>query len=115
MTGRPSAAARAWDAAALALVAAGAALVYRAHRGLEGIQSSPVRGAIHGSPNVERWIHYRSISNMGFAAIVAGVVIGIVAWYRSRREHALARMLPVPIADAAPVAPTIVPPNAPPG
>lgn len=115
MTGRPSAAARAWDAAALALVAGGTALVYVAHRGLQGIQTAPIRGALHGSPNVERWIRYRSMSNMGFAAIVAGVVIAIVAWYRNRREHRLARALPVPITDAGPVAPPVVPPNAPPG
>jgi hypothetical protein len=115
MTGRPSAAARALDAVALALVAVGTAVVFIAHRGLQEIQTAPTRGAIHGSPNVERWIHYRSMSNMGFAAIVAGVVLAIVAWYRNRHEHALARTLPVPIADAAPVVPPIVPPNAPPG
>jgi hypothetical protein len=114
MTGRPSAAARALDAVALALVAVGAGVVYYAHRGLEGIQTSPVRGAIHGSPNVERWIHLRTVSNAGFTAIVGGIALGVVAWYRNRREHALARALPVPLAEAAPVLPN-VPPDAPPG
>jgi hypothetical protein len=123
MTGRPSAAARAWDAAALALVAAGAAVVYYAHQGLEGIRRSPLRAAAHGSPNVARWVHYRTVSNVGFAMIVAGVVIGVVAWYRSRREQMLARALPVPLDDAplavspsvVPAVPPDVPPNAPPG
>ena len=113
MTGRPSAAARALDAAALALVAVGAGVVYYAHRGLEEIQRSPLQGA-HGSPNVARWVQLRTVSNAGFTAIVAGIVIGVVAWYRNRREHALARALPVPVADAGPVLPN-VPPNAPPG
>jgi hypothetical protein len=113
MTGRPSAAARALDAVALALVAVGAGVVYYAHRGLEEIQRSPLHGA-HGSPNVARWVHLRTVSNAGFTAIVAGIVIGVVAWYRNRREHALARALPVPLAEAAPVLPN-VPPNAPPG
>ena len=114
MTGRPSAAARALDAAALVLVAIGAGVVYYAHRGLEEIQRSPLHGAAHESPNVARWVHLRTVSNLGFTAIVAGVVIGVLAWYRNRREHALARALPVPVAEAAPVLPN-VPPNAPPG
>jgi len=111
MTDQPSAAARAWDAAALVLVAGGTAVVLRAHEGLKGIQAAQVHAATIEAPNLIRWAHYRTMSNIGFAMIVGGVVVGVVAWYRSRREQALARALPVVLAD--PAAMPDVPPNVP--
>jgi hypothetical protein len=113
MTDRPSAAARAWDAAALVLVAAGTAVVLRAHEGLKGIQAAQIHAATIEAPNITRWVHYRTMSNIGFAMIAGGVVVGVVAWYRSRREQARARALPVVIPDAPIV--SEVPPNAPRG
>ena len=84
MTGRPSAAARLWDAAALALVAGGAALYVAAHAGMNGILASQVHLATIEAPNITRWVHYRTMSNLGLALVLAGVGVGIAAYYRSR-------------------------------
>lgn len=108
MTDRPSAAARAWDVAALALVVGGAALYARAASGMHGLLAPQPRVAVVGSPNVERWIHYRTLSNLGLGLVTAGVVVGIIAFVRSRRELAA-------FADASPALPPNVSPDAPPG
>jgi hypothetical protein len=118
MTERPSAAARLWDAAALVLIAGGAALVLDAHAGMKGIQASQIHAvtiaATKEAPNITRWVHFRTMSNFGFALIVGGVAVGVAAWYRSRREIA-ARAAVVPMAPAT-VIPTLpnVLPNVPP-
>jgi hypothetical protein len=108
MTDRPSAAARVWDVAALALAGGGAAIYVAAHEGMKGILASQVHAATIEAPNITRWVHYRTMSNIGLALVTAGVVVGITAFIRSRRE---APVLAAPLADAAPIAP----PNAPPG
>jgi hypothetical protein len=108
MTGRPSAAARVWDVAALVLAAGGAAVYVAAHQGMQGILASQIHEKTIEAPNITRWVHCRTMSNIGLALVAAGIVVGITAFIRSRRE---APALPVPLTDAAP----ITPPNAPPG
>ena len=104
MSDRPSAAARAWDVAALALVVGGAALYAQAASGMHGLLGPQPRVPVVGSPNVERWVHYRTLSNLGLGLVTAGVVVGVAAFFRSRRE--IASLTP-PAVDA----PTGVAPN----
>ena len=112
MTERPSAAARRWDAAALALVAGGAALYVAAHAGMRSILASQVHLATIEAPNITRWVHYRTMSNIGLALVVAGIGVGITAYYRSRPRPALTSAQPD---DALPNASADPPPNVPPG
>jgi len=103
---KPSAAARAWDAVALALVAGGAALSLIANSGMHALMGPQARTPTNKSIHFERWLHYRTMSNIGFALIAGGVVVGIVAWYRSRRETAAATAaLPAAVPDASPNVP----------
>ena len=112
MTGKPSAAARAWDAAALALVVAGAAVYARAASGMHGLLAPQARVPVVGSPNVERWVHYRTLSHLGLVLVTGGVLIGVAAFVRSRRELAA---LAAPSPDAPPALPPNASPDAPPG
>lgn len=113
MTDRPSAAARLWDAAALVLVAGGAALVLDAHAGMKGIQASQIHAvtieATKEAPNITRWVHFRTMSNIGFALIIGGVAVGVAAWYRSRREIAARTIVPVAGADTVAALPDAMP------
>ncbi len=106
MSDRPSAAARAWDAAALALVVGGAALYVVAHAGMTGILASQVHIATIEAPNLTRWVHYRQMSNIGLALVAVGVAVGITAYFRSRRETTARSAAP-------PGGTSLVPPNAP--
>jgi hypothetical protein len=112
MTDRPSAAARVMDVAALALAAGGAAVYLVAHQGMRGILAKQIHAttieATKEAPNITRWVHFRTMSNVGLALVAAGVAVGIIAFLRGRRE---ARAIPAPLTDAAPT----IPPNAPPG
>ena len=108
MTGKPSAAARAWDAAALALVVGGAALYLVASQGMHDLLGLQARTPTNKSIHFERWLHFRTMSNIGFSLIAGGVAVGIAAWYRSRRELAALQALP-------PVASPDVSPNVPQG
>ncbi len=112
MTNRPSAAARLWDAAALALVAGGAALYLSAHTGMKGILVSQVHLATVEAPNITRWVHYRTMSNLGLALILAGVGVGIAAYYRSQRSRAQGAAA-VPAGGGLPDGPSHDTPNAP--
>ena len=96
------------DVAALVLAAGGAAVYVAAHQGMQGILSSQIHAKTIEAPNITRWVHYRTMSNIGLALVAAGVAVGITAFIRSRRE---APALPAPLGDAAPT----LPPNAPPG
>jgi len=88
MTSRPNAVARLWDAAALALVAGGAALYVSAHAGMKSIVASQVHLSTIEAPNITRWVHYRTMSNFGLAMVLAGVGVAIAAYYRSRTPRA---------------------------
>ena len=105
MTGKPSAAARAWDAAALALVVGGAALYLVASQGMHDLgpqARTPTNKSIH----FERWLHFRAMSNIGFSLIAGGVAVGVAAWYRSRRELAARHALsPAVTPDVSPNVP----------
>ncbi len=112
MTNRPSAAARLWDAAALALVAGGAALYLSAHSGMQGILASQVHRATIEAPNITRWVHYRTMSNLGLALVLAGVGVGIAAYYRSQRLRAQSAAV-MPAGGGLPDGPPQDAPNAP--
>ena len=96
MTEKPSAAARVWDAAALALVVGGAALYLVANEGMQGLMGPQARMPTNKSIHFERWLHFRTMSNIGFALIAGGVAVGVAAWYRSRREVAARLAAPEP-------------------
>ncbi len=112
VTDRPSAAARLWDAAALALVAGGAALYLSAHTGMKGILASQVHLATIEAPNITRWVHYRTMSNLGLALVVLGVGVGIAAYYRSRRPSTQGAA-GLPAGGGVPDGPSQDTPNAP--
>lgn len=112
MTDRPSAAARAWDVAALALVVGGAAFYAQAASGMHSLLGPQARVPVVGSPNVERWVHYRTLSNLGLGLVTAGVLVGIAAFVRSRRELAA---ITAPSLDASPALPPNASPDVPPG
>jgi cation transporter-like permease len=116
MSDRPSAAARVWDLAALALAAGGGAVYVAAHQGMQGILATQIHAttieATKEAPNITRWVHYRTMSNIGLALVVAGVAVGVTAFVRSRREALAGR---VPLADGTPIIVPDAPPNAPPG
>ena len=119
MTEKPSAAARVWDAAALALVVGGAALYLTANSGMKGLMGPQARTPTNKSIHFERWLHFRTMSNIGFALIAGGVAVGVFAWYRNRREVSARLDAPafspdVPPTVAADVA-TGTPPNVPQG
>ena len=106
MTDKPSAAARAWDAAALVLVLGGAALYVIANEGMHDLLGPQARMPTNKSIHFERWLHYRTMSNIGFSLIAGGVAVGITAWYRSRREVAARAALPAAaVIDASPNVP----------
>ena len=86
MTDRPSAAARWWDAAALALVAAGGIMYAWAHAGMTSITRSQVHLATIDAPNLVRWNNYRMTSNAALALVGAGVAVGVVTYFRARRR-----------------------------
>lgn len=114
MTDKPGAAARAWDAAALVLAAGGAAVFLAASRGMQGLLAPHVREATSQSVYFERWLHYRSMSNLGIGLVSAGIAIGVVRFLRDRRAAAaLAFEQGAP--DVVPPLATDIPPNAPPG
>ena len=102
MTEKPSAAARVWDAAALALVVGGAALYLTANSGMQGLMGPQARTPTNKSIHFERWLHFRTMSNIGFALIAGGVAVGVVAWYRNRREVAARLAAPMLSPDVAP-------------
>ena len=90
MSDRPGAAARLWDAAALALVAGGGALYARAHAGMKSIAASQIHVATIDAPNLVRWNSYRMTSNAALALVAAGVAVGIASYLRARRAPAAA-------------------------
>ena len=112
MTDKPSAAARAWDVAALALVVGGGAVYAQAASGMHSLLGPQARVPVVGSANVERWVHYRTLSNLGLALVTAGVVVGIAAFVRSRRESAA---LAAPSIDGPPGLSPNASPDVPPG
>jgi hypothetical protein len=105
MSDQPSAAARVWDVAALVLAGGGAALYFAAHAGMKGILATQVHAATIEAPNITRWVHYRTMSNIGLGLVVAGVAVGITAYIRSRRETV--------VTSTVPDVPPLIPPNAP--
>jgi hypothetical protein len=118
VTDKPSAAARAWDAAALVLLAGGAALYLTANSGMEGLMGPQARMPTNKSIHFERWLHFRTMSNIGFALIAGGVAVGVAAWYRNRREVASRLAAPAFAPDvtaAAAELPAGTPPNVPQG
>ena len=83
--------ARRWDAAALALVLAGAALYLVAGSGLRAIERAPELRATGEMVNVRRADNYRFISYAGLFLATAGVAVGVYSFLRARRpdaEHA---------------------------
>jgi len=114
VSGKPGAAARAWDAAALVLVAGGAAVFLAASKGMQGLLAPHVREATSQSVYFEQWLRYRSMSNVGIGLAGAGIAVGIIRFLRDRRAAAALAFEQSQPAEAPALAPEI-PPNAPPG
>jgi hypothetical protein len=78
--------ARWWDAAALALVVAGVALHLRATSGLREIAAHPVGGGSFVDANQAIAKGHSDMGHIGLALIVAGVVVGVISYLRTRRS-----------------------------
>ena len=77
--------ARLWDAAALALVLAGAAVYVRASAGMQHLTANPVGGGSFVDANLAAWKSHRDTGNIGLTMVGVGIVIGIVSYLRARR------------------------------
>ena len=78
--------ARAWDAGALALVALGVGLYFRATAGLREIASHPVGGGSFLDANQAIAKSHSNMGYVGLALIVAGIAVGVISYLRSRRS-----------------------------
>jgi hypothetical protein len=78
--------ARAWDAAALALVALGVWLYFRATAGLREIALHPVGGGSYVDANQAIAKSHSNMGYVGLATIVAGVAVGVISYLRTRRS-----------------------------
>ena len=78
--------ARWWDAAALTLVVAGVALHVRAASGLQEIAAHPVGGGSFVDANQAIAKSHSDMGHIGLALIVAGVVVGVISYLRTRRS-----------------------------
>ncbi len=114
MSDKPSAAARTWDAAALVLVAGGAAVFLAASKGMQGLLAPHVREATSQSVYFERWLRYRSMSNVGLGLVGVGIAVGVVRFLRDRRAAAALAFEQANPPEVPALAPD-TPPNAPPG
>jgi hypothetical protein len=94
-----------WDAAALALVVGGAAVYLEASKGMQGLLGPQPRVPSVGSPHVERWLHFRSLSNLGVGLVTAGVLVGVMTYFRARRDAAAISAAPAVAPDLLPNVP----------
>ncbi len=78
--------ARAWDAAALALVALGVVLCFRATAGLREIAAHPVGGGSYVDANQAIAKSHSNMGYVGLALIVAGLAVGVISYLRARRS-----------------------------
>ena len=78
--------ARWWDAAALALVVAGVALHLRAAAGLREIAAHPVGGGSYVDANQAIAKSHNDMGHVGLALIVAGIIVGVISYLRTRRS-----------------------------
>ena len=76
--------ARWWDAAALTLVLAGAALYLLASSGMRGIITDPTRRPSVEQLNLRRADRWRFTSYGGVMFIVAGIALGVYSYRRAR-------------------------------
>ena len=76
--------ARLWDAGALALVVAGAALYLAAGSGMKGVETHPIRRPSVEQLNLQRADRWRFTSYAGLLLIVTGVAVGAYSWHRAR-------------------------------
>ncbi len=76
--------ARWWDAGALTLVLAGAALYLAASSGMRGIIVSPTRRSSMEQLNLQRADRWRFTSYAGVTLIVAGIALGAYSYHRAR-------------------------------
>ena len=86
MSAQLRAGARWWDAAALALVVAGVALHLRAAAGLREIAAHPVGGGSFVDANQAIAKSHGDMGYVGLALIVAGVIVGVMSYLRTRRS-----------------------------
>ena len=77
--------ARSWDVAALALVAVGVALYFRATAGLREIAAHPVGGGSFVDANQAIAKSHSDSGYIGLALIVGGVIVGVISYLRTRR------------------------------
>jgi hypothetical protein len=78
--------ARAWDAAALALVALGVGLYLRAAAGLREIAAHPVGGGSYVDANQAIAKSHSNIGYVGLTLIAAGLAVGVISYLRTRRS-----------------------------
>ena len=76
--------ARLWDAGALGLVLAGAALYAAAGSGLKGVERNPIRRPSVERLNLQRADRWRFTSYFGAVLVAAGVAVGAYSWHRAR-------------------------------
>ena len=75
-----------WDAAALALVALGVGLYLRAAAGLREIAAHPVGGGSYVDANQAIAKSHNDMGHVGLALIVAGIIVGVISYLRTRRS-----------------------------
>jgi hypothetical protein len=78
-----------WDAAALVLVLAGVALHLRAAAGLREITEHPVGGGTFVDANQAIARGHSTTGHIGLALIVAGIAVGVVSYFRARRNSSV--------------------------
>ena len=94
-------AARARDAIALALVAAGAGAYFVAWRGMQAL-AQPGVTARKGEYLMTQWNSYHRLSRLGIAGMVAGVLVAAWSFQKLRRSAAPDASVPAPQPDVTP-------------
>ena len=100
-------AARARDAVALVLVAAGAGAYLVAWRGMQQLAERRLP-AEQGELLLPQWSSYHTLSRLGIAGMVAGVAVAAWSFHRLR-QSAAPGALPVSTGDAAASLPDVTP------
>ena len=83
----PSAAGRAGDLAALALIVGGTALFFYARNNLERLSAGQIV-RVEGRSAVEQAIHFDRLSKVGLGTAAVGIVLAVVLFLRQRRRAA---------------------------
>ena len=94
-------AARARDAIAFALVAAGAGAYFVAWRGMQALADRRVTAA-KGEFLMTQWNSYQQLSRLGIAGILAGAAVAAWSFHRFRQAPPATPAIPATPPDALP-------------